>query len=795
MAGKIERSGAAVARGMTLPAEFTRFVGRRRELAEVKRLLSGSRLVTLTGIGGVGKTRLSLRAAADLRRAFRDGVYLVELADLQDPALLRHTVAGALGLREQAREWQTSSLVEYLAPRQVLLVLDNCEHLIDGCAALAGELLRGCPQLRILATSRQPFGVSGENILLVPSLAMPDPDGPPPTPKALEQYEAVTLFVERATAAVPTFAVTEQNCAAVAALCRGLDGIPLALELAAVRLRALSPAEILDRLSSRYGLLTRGDPTAPARQQTLRASMDWSCELCSAHERTLWARLAVFTGGFELDAVEGVCSDEELPPDDVLDVVASLVDRSVLGREEYGSHVRYRMLETIRQYGQEMLGQQGEVDTWRRRHRDWYADLAARAEADWISPRQGEWVARLRREHPNLRAALEFSVADPKEAAAAMRIASSLEHHWVARGTLSEARHWLDRALAHPTAAPVERARALRLDAWLAVLQSDTDEGARMLDEARPLADAAGDDVARAYVLQSSGMLAMFTGDLSSAVDLLDQAVAMFRSAGHIMGQVQTAFLLGMNLGLAGAGERAIEAHRECLALTEPLGELWFRSYSLWALGLDAWRTGDQQRATALEKDSLRMKRDLDDHLSIALCLEALAWLATTEHDPERSPTLLGAADAIWRVIGMSLTEIPFFASYRAEGEAAARQRLPERAFEAAFRRGAQLTLADAIALALEEEVPARTKPAASKEWTGLTRRELEIAELVAQGMSNKEIAGRLVISTRTVEAHVEHILTKLAFTSRSQIAAWMTERAAERREEHRHLRSVSGEG
>ena len=204
MAGKIERSGAAMARGMTLPAEFTRFVGRRRELAEVKRLLSSSRLVTLTGIGGVGKTRLSLRAAADLRRAFRDGVYLVELADLQDPALLRHTVAGALGLREQAREWQTSSLVEYLAPRQVLLVLDNCEHLIDGCAALAGELLRGCPQLRILATSRQPFGVSGENILPVPSLAMPDPDGPPPTPKTLEQYEAVTLFVERATAAVPT---------------------------------------------------------------------------------------------------------------------------------------------------------------------------------------------------------------------------------------------------------------------------------------------------------------------------------------------------------------------------------------------------------------------------------------------------------------------------------------------------------------------------------------------------------------------------------------------------------------
>jgi len=793
MTGTVERSGTSVARGRALPAEFTRFVGRRRELAEVKRLLSSSRLVTLTGIGGVGKTRLALRAAADLSRAFRDGVYLVELADLRDPALLRHTVAGALGLREQASDWQTSSLVEYLAPRQVLLVLDNCEHLINGCAALAGELLRGCPQLRILATSGQSLGVGGENVVLVPSLAMPAPDGPPPTPKTLEQYEAVTLFVERASAAVPTFAVTEQNCAAVAALCRGLDGIPLALELAAVRLRALSPAEILDRLSSRYGLLTRGDPTALARQQTLRASMDWSWELCSAQEQSLWSRLAAFTGGFELDAVEGVCSDEHLPAAAVLDVVASLVNRSVLGREECGSHLRYRMLETIRQYGEEKLEEQGELGTCRRRHRDWYAELAARAEGDWISPRQLEWAARLRREHPNLRAALEFSVADPGEAAAGMRIASALEQHWVAWGMMSEGRHWLDRALAHPTATPVERARALRLDAWLALLQSDTNEATRMLVEARPLADAAGDDVARAYVLQTSGMLAMFQGDLSSAVDLLDQAMAVFRSAGHVMGQVHTAFLLGMNLGLAGALERAIEAHRECLALTEPLGEFWFRSYSLWALGLDAWRTGDQRRAAALEKDSLRMKRDLDDQVGIALCLEALAWLSGTEHDAERSPTLLGAADAIWRVVGMSLTEIPFFASYRAEGEAAARQRLPARAFEAAFRRGAQLTPADAIALALEEVVPARAKPATSEESTGLTRRELEIAELVAQGMSNKAIAGRLVISTRTVEAHVDHILTKLAFTSRSQIAAWMGERTAEFRA-RRHLRSLSGE-
>jgi non-specific serine/threonine protein kinase len=312
-----------------------------------------------------------------------------------------------------------------------------------------------------------------------------------------------------------------------------------------------------------------------------------------------------------------------------------------------------------------------------------------------------------------------------------------------------------------------------------------------MLDQARPLADAGEDDVARAYVLQTSGMLAMTQGDLSAAVDLLDRAVALVGSVGNVMGQVQTLFLLGMNLGLSGAAERAVEAHRECLALTEPLGELRFRSYSLWALGLDAWRAGDRHRAVALEKDSLRMKRDLDDQLGIALCLEALAWLSTADHDAERSPTLLGAADAIWRVIGMSLKAIPYFTSYRAEGEAAARQRLSDRTFQAAFRHGAQLALADAIMVGLEGEVPVRIQPAMAKESTGLTRRELEIAELVAQGMSNREIAGRLVLSTRTVEAHVEHILTKLAFTSRSQIAAWMAERAAELRAERRHAQPV----
>ena len=350
--------------GNSLPAEVTPFVGRRRQLAEVKRLLSASRLVTLIGIGGVGKTRLALRVAQDLRRGFRDGVCLVELADLWDTSLLGHTVAASLGLRGQALDDQLDALVEYLTGRQLLLVLDNCEHVVEDCAVLVGRLLRSCPDLRVLATSRAPLATAGETVVHVPPLGLPEL-GRPLHPEGFAQYDALELLVNRGRAALPSFTVTQQNCADIVELCRGLEGIPLALELAAVRLRVLSPAEIVNRLDVRYGLLTGGDRAAPRRQQTLRASMDWSFDLCSPGEQLLWTRLAVFSGGFELDAVEGVCSDSELlHREAILDVVASLVDKSVLLREDAGTQIRYRMLETIRQYGRERLETCGDLDAW-----------------------------------------------------------------------------------------------------------------------------------------------------------------------------------------------------------------------------------------------------------------------------------------------------------------------------------------------------------------------------------------------------------------------------------------------
>jgi non-specific serine/threonine protein kinase len=328
---------------------LTSFVGRRRELTEAKRLLSVARLVTLTGVGGVGKTRLALRVAANARRAFDDGVWLIELGELHDLELLADTVVADLGLREQSSDPALELLAEHLADRRVLLVLDNCEHLVEAAAVLAEMLLRRCPDLRILATSHEPLGIGGEAVMRVLPLTVPDPDRPPAL-QGLPGYDAITLFAARAEAAAPGFVLSEANQVTVTRICQRLDGLPLAIELAADRLRVLSPQQILDRLSDRYRLLTAGSRDAPARQQTLKLSIDWSYDLCEPVEQQLWARLSVFAGGFELDAAESLCTGF-LAPQDVLDVVARLVDQSILIREEAGAVARYRLLESLRDYG------------------------------------------------------------------------------------------------------------------------------------------------------------------------------------------------------------------------------------------------------------------------------------------------------------------------------------------------------------------------------------------------------------------------------------------------------------
>jgi predicted ATPase/DNA-binding NarL/FixJ family response regulator len=779
-----------------LSGELTSFVGRRRELGEVKRLLSESRLVTLTGVGGTGKTRLALRVGAELRRAFDDGVWFVDLTQLQgaglftqngqDPDVLAFLVAGTLGLRQQGGGPPLDTLVEQLADRQVLIILDNCEHLIPPSAILADSLLRACPRLRVLATSREPLAISGEMLVAVPPLPVP---GSAQRPDLLDtgRCESVALFVARAQTAVQAFQLTEDNYRAVAALCHRLDGLPLAIELAAARIRVLVPQQILDRLTDRFALLSRGSRSAPGRQQTLRACVDWSFDLCTKAERLLWARLPVFAGGFELDAVEGICADEHLAEADLLDLVTALVDKSILVRDDVpddqGGRARYRMLQTIRDYGQEKLGEAGEDAVLRRRHRDWYQGLLDRARAEGITDQHGYWLARLGREHPNLRAAMEFCLTEPGEADAALRLAVTLPRlYWRARGLFSEGRRWLDRALAQATAATALRARALMVNSHLGFWQGDTAAGMRLLDEGEELARRVNAPVELAYSALLRGLSALYANDPPVAVDTLNSAWTTLSGAPDpdpgLDLRLNVLLALGQATALAGEYERASACVQEALAIVEARGEGLDRSVVLWVGGLVAWLRGDLRQATEQHLESLRLKQacESDDWYGTALCLELLAWISADQQRHRRAVTLLGAADALWTDIGASITSYRHLVGHHDACERQIRDALGDAAFAADFGNGQSLALDAMLAYALEER-RAITPPPRKDASSPLTRREQQVADLVAQGLSNKDIAAALVISQRTVESHVEHILSKLGFASRSRVAAWITER------------------
>ncbi|MFD9660950.1 protein kinase [Rhodococcus sp. NPDC059968] len=757
-----------------LPLELTSFVGRRHELTEAKNLLAGSRLVTLTGIGGVGKTRLAMRIASAVQREYDDGVRLVELGELRDESSLVDAIAGALGLRDHSVRPLREVLIEFLAPRQVLLIFDNCEHMVDAVAELAGPLLYTCPRLRILATSREPLGLGGEAVLRVPPLAVPDPERKPSL-RGLPKYDAVSLFVERGAAAVPGFALTEENAAAVAGICHRLDGLPLPIELAAARLRAMSPEQILGRLTDRYALLTRGSRGAPTRQQTLRLCIDWSFELCTAGEQLVWGRVAVFAGSFELDAAERVCG-ADLDPGELLDTLTSLVEKSILIREEYGSVVRFRMLETLREYGFEKLTQTGEALALRRRHRDWYEALALDAEAEWISARQLDWIARLKREQPNLREALEFGIDD--DPAAGLRTAAALRWFWTSQGLYNEGRRWLDHLLArYPVEPTVDRIKALYCASVMADVQGDLESGAALVAEARTLTARTSDPMMRALVADADGTLALYNGDLERARSRLDTALAEFRERGERTLETSALYLLGTTYGLSGSTERAVESLERVLAITEMHGEKVYRSHSLWALGIAVWQQGDADRAIRLLDQSLELTRQVRSPRFAAACLEALAWIACERRDAARAALLMGAAEGLARSVGSAVVIHSNLFVYQQNCDQAARKRLGGKVFEEAYRKGRSLNFDAAIAYALHEQQPAASTPATGAS-PRLTKRERQVADLIAEGLTNHAIADRLVISPRTAQGHVEHILAKLGFTSRTQVAAWVVEQA-----------------
>lgn len=753
-----------------LPLELTSFVGRRRELATAKNNLSSSRLVTLTGAGGVGKTRLALRLANDSRRTFANGVWLVELGGVRDELLVAGTVAASLGILNQSADLP-SSLAEYLVDKSVLLVLDNCEHLVDSIAALTESLLRACPKLKILATSREQLRIAGEAVVRVPPLVVPEADRP--ASRRMSRYESVILFAERAAAAVPGFELTEDNENTVAQICRRLDGLPLAIELAVGRLRSMSCQQILARLDKRYLLLTQGSRVAPSRQQTLQICVDWSYDLCTADEQTAWTRMTVFAGSFELEAAETICGTIASSTD-FLDSVAQLVDKSILIREQLGATVRYRLLDTLREYGQAKLQVRGEYTELRRRHRDWYERLAQQADTEWISPRQMEWNRWLDVERPNLHEALRFCLTEEGEASAGLKIAAGLYPLWACRGLLSEGRLWFSRLLATDNTEPAERAKALCLSSILAGLQGDVTAADSLVAEATRICEQLGDPSLSALVEHASGCVALYAGAPQTAIVRSKEAIRVARELDPFNWlEIGALMIMGVAAVMLGDVAQAALCHERLLAATEDRGDLIYRGKSSMAGGWALWKLGDPERAKEMLRSGLRLSDQIDDYVGVTRCLTVLAWIEADQQNAKRAVMLLGATAGLCKKIGSPT--VKFLENLDDHRECARRTRkdLGDNLFSAQIQIGSSLRLHGAVAYALDEEPSAKPKGSSTRN-PSLTRREREIAELVAEGLTNRVIATRLVISQRTVQGHVEHILIKLDFTSRTQIAVWV---------------------
>ena len=696
-----------------LPAETTSLVGRRDELAQVRQLCTRYRLVTLTGVGGVGKSRLALRAAAQLRARFPDGVWWVQLSALRHGALLGHAIAEALGLADQTLRPMGEVLTDYLAERRLLLVLDTCEHLVEECAETAEMLLGAAVGLRILATSRQSLDVPGERVLVVGPLPVPEP-----ATTIGGRDDAVALFCDRAAEVVPGFAQTGHNRAEVARLCRRLDGIPLAVELAAVRLRELSVDQLAQRLDDRFALLgTAEDQAALARHQTLRTAIGWSHELCEPPERLLWARLSVFAGEFDADAAEEVCADAQLPDVAVFGVLFGLVDKSIVLRRETPAGVRYRLLDTIREYGAGWLHALGEEQEVKRRHRDHYLALARQGDAQWLGPDQVAWYERMTGAHDNLRAALEFCLAEP-DGQAALELAGALWFFWYGCGFAKEGRHYLEHALALDPEPSPARTKALWTCGVVAASQGDaaaTEARAAELVAAQHQDGQRHDDAdAAALVLTLTMFVALLRGDLTQTASRSDSALAMLRRDGDLRFPALLALLVRTHAHiLSGQVDDGILLLEELRTRCDQHGERWIRAYG------DSFRAqaelgrGRLDAAQAYGRAALEVKHRLHDRMGIALVVDALAWAAGAAGEGERAARLLGLAHQVWDTHGPQQANIPQFVAARQACERQAREAIGDQGFEVAFRWGSESDLDAGISFALSES---RTRPQGSTE-------------------------------------------------------------------------------
>ena len=751
-----------------MPAEVASFVGRRHEQAEARKKLAAARLLSLIGPGGVGKTRLALRLATSLGRGFPDGAWMVELAEVQDPALASNAVLSALGLRDQAATEPLALLRSYLRDKELLLVLDNCEHLLEAAAALASELMKAAPGVRVLATSREPLGVAGEHVLPVPPLELPSPHSGQPVDR-LRQNEAVMLFIERAAAASGSFELTAANQAAVVGLCRRLDGLPLAIELAAVRTRSLGPGQIHDRLSDRFGLLTGGSRAALPRHQTLRATIEWSYDLLTPAEGELLTRLCVFAGRFTLEDVEPVCCSGDGPASPALDLLSSLIGKSLVIKEDVAGAACYRLHETMREYARLKLRDAGEEDAIERRCADYYLSRCAQFAAEGRY-RLLPWLAWTELRIDNIRAVLR-RCADRGDFRRGTEIATCLTWYWSTRATTEGAR-WLDELLAgdggraaHPWAYFV---RGL-----LAVLQNDPAAASPVLARAVTAARAGGQPGALADSLAMASIAANMAGERASSRRLLDEALV----AAQGLDELGTRLLMNQARSLNGLLDGDLGTVRSAAAegarLSREAGDRYTLGMMLLNQGFAALLSGNERAAGEWFAEGLRIARQLDDRVAQCHLLGGLACCAAGSREPRLAAQLLGATESLRTEAGASINA--GMAPALAKAATSVTAALGQARYTAEFTAGRQLSRDAAVRLALGEPAPAAA-PAADAGAGGLLgQRETEVARLLAGGLSNKEIGARLFISERTVDSHVRNILNKLGFSSRAQIAGWIT--------------------
>jgi len=686
-----------------LPLQLTHFIGREREIAELKPLVASERLVTLTGAGGAGKTRLALHIAQDLVGIFEHGIWLIELAPLADPELIPNTIASTLGVHLESPHRVTDSLIAFLQPRTTLLLLDNCEHLIGHCATLVDTILRACPRVRILATSREALGIAGERAWRVPSLVLPAPRMELSLDSATKS-DAVRFFVDRAQAVAPQFALSSTNVSAVVRICARLDGIPLALELAAARMKLLSVEQISARLDDRFQLLTGGSRTAVPRQQTLRATIDWSYDLLSDDERRLLRRLAVFAGACSLEATEQVCGGNESSEGTIIELLSHLIDKSLVAVEDQDGERRYRLLETVRQYARDRLFESGEAAALRDRHLRFFERLALDAEAQLVGPNHLAWSRRLTADHDNLRAALEWGLATPANVDAPLRMVCALWSFWSQRNHFTEGRQWVERALSAVPRPPRSlQVRALAAAADYSFLSGDYPAARAFAGDALALDDAAlgTDRRVIAFAAFILGNLAIAEDDAARADELFESAVAIARAAGasHIISLT----LIGpMYMSwLAGEYERARALIDESLALIRPSGS-WILSTVLWNRCVVLLSQGQLDLAEEAGREGAANAHETANTRALTWCLSGLASVAAARKQLIRAARLWGTAEGISESIGAPLP--PFVHKASAEYLSGVRQALGDERFAAAWTEGRQLTLDAAVAYALQDD-------------------------------------------------------------------------------------------